>query len=690
MNYIEWNDIITSKFFNQEMAGREVLIYVNEETINDLGAENHIGVEDFVNCIKVGPFWATEKDIFRKAWQSYEGWRIRQLEYPPYIAYLAFFVLAATKSGDFNPRAYYPRLWELLGEPEKGYPPDINLISEIWDDLEKWSTEDKNEELGRFTSRIRGRRVHVGRPLSQTLLSDDERQYLRQIFFEAELDPADTPSDGVIRRILLNYGENYLEKRTLRLLNPAQTDNLAMANALIEFVLEELAEWNGTMPNIIPSPSNRHLVRHHPHTSRVGLRICLKLERVSGRIISTMRLKSNQHFPDSGLKFKNAGQIFSCKETVPPNWSTKFKISEHPSQEFDAATVDWLKGITLEDDVNKWRARLKPSNVKLFLPGNREGLPGWIESQHLERDCEFIVACHDDSMLEVIEQWGTNHCEKFQRKLYHGLPIGWSLFEGHSSCESCDGVDVLTLSSLLYIRLQGGVKTGRGNTYLKFAPPIIILEGGYGNEYITLNGHEFKRENKSVHSWHLPADAPVGRPLNIEVFRGQENLLRRVIKLEEPDFHRAFDDVPQRDNLGSILKDNVNVPYAVGAIVANIDLSIWDVFPQVLPTYLSDKIAFLGSRPGEIVYWTGGILPEDWQPVWAVAKHGRDRRTVHFCGQPGGKETAPDPSHALDYRRAVRDWKKAILFKKGKKNKNRPSRLIQDKWAEYEEVAKSV
>ncbi len=117
MNYLEWNNLIARKFFNEEMAGREVLIYVNEDIINQLESEADVGVEDFIRCIKTGPFWVEEGDICKKALQSYVNWRDnQQLEYPPYIAYLAFFSLAATIGGDFDSKAYYPRFWKLLDE----------------------------------------------------------------------------------------------------------------------------------------------------------------------------------------------------------------------------------------------------------------------------------------------------------------------------------------------------------------------------------------------------------------------------------------------------------------------------------------------------------------------------------------------------------------------------------------------
>ncbi|NIA11705.1 MAG: hypothetical protein GWP10_18780 [Nitrospiraceae bacterium] len=160
MNYIEWNDLIARKFFNENMAGREVLLYVNEDTINQIGGEAGADVEDFIQSVKVGPDWIYGKELCQKALQSYRGWRIKHLEYPPYIAYLALFVLAATRGGDYDPKAYYPRLRALLGEPDgSGTLLHFDSMAKLWKDLEKWSTEDKHEELGRFIARIRGGKV---------------------------------------------------------------------------------------------------------------------------------------------------------------------------------------------------------------------------------------------------------------------------------------------------------------------------------------------------------------------------------------------------------------------------------------------------------------------------------------------------------------------------------------------------
>ena len=687
MNYLEWNDIIAKKFFNDDMASREVLLYVNEESINNLDAEGNENVYDFIESIKTGPSWVTKREICDKALQSYENWRFKDFEYPPYIAYLAFFVLSATTEGDFNQKAYYPRFWELLSEIDRsGTPRQFYKTEILWEDLEKWSTEDKHEEWGRFTARIRGGMKHIGRPLSQTLFSDSERKYLPLIFDKAELDPTDNPSDDVMTRILQKYGENRFAKRTLRLLDSLQTENAEMKNALIEFVLDELTGWDGSLPDFLLD--NQHSSQSRLQNSRVGLRICLKLDKLSGVVTSTLRLKVNRPFPDDGLNFEYQSEIYSCVETAPPNWSTKLK-GVQPSKPFDAATIDWSNGAKFEDKENKLIGRLKASPVRLFLLGKREGLPDWIESQQLERGCEFLVACHN-SIANKIREWGNISCEELHEKPSSGLPHKWLLFDGKGAHDSCEGIDVLTLSKLLKLRLYGGIKIGRSNSFLSYGPPTIILERGYGNEQVMLDGCELIRSDTDVPHWHLPGDAPVGVPLIIEVLNENGTpLKRRRIELKEPELPADFKDTPLRDMSGKILINDISVPYASGAIVAGIDPSNWGVFPHTLPTYLSKTIVFLGNKPGEIVEWPNEELPEYWHPVWAVAKSGKDKWNVHFCGQLGITEDNSKQDFSTPNKKAIKRWKEAVWYRR--KRTNAPKiKAIKDMWTKCLEVAEHV
>src|SRR5207244_433688 len=80
---------------------------------------------------------AASGGLCKRALRTCLGWRDRELEVPPYLAYLALFVLAAGREGDFASHAYYPRLWDLLGEPDTGRaPPSFDRMFDLWDDLE--------------------------------------------------------------------------------------------------------------------------------------------------------------------------------------------------------------------------------------------------------------------------------------------------------------------------------------------------------------------------------------------------------------------------------------------------------------------------------------------------------------------------------------------------------------------------
>ena len=187
MKYKDWNDLIAAHFFHRDMAGKNVYLYVTQELISDLGQDKGKGFVDFIDAVKTG---------FRLKQKS-EGickdalWSMRQKIglYPSYIGYLALFVLAAGIEGDFDPKSYYPRLRKLLNEPiATGTYPDFSEIWQLWQDLERWANQEKSGELGIFICRSIGKQKHIGLPLAQTLLSEEERRLLPSIFASAYLD----------------------------------------------------------------------------------------------------------------------------------------------------------------------------------------------------------------------------------------------------------------------------------------------------------------------------------------------------------------------------------------------------------------------------------------------------------------------------------------------------------------------
>lgn len=675
MNYLQWNDIIAKHFFNLENAGKEVLLYVNKDLIEELGQSNSCGQDDFVRAVKEGPDWTTRSGFCQKALQACNDWRSRGLVYPPYISYLACFVLAAgTGMKDVRATAYYPRLNKLLGEPENTPIRSFDKMSELWEDLEKWSREDKHEELGRFVFGIQGKMIWVGLPRFQTLISAEERRSLKIVFAAAELDPADPPSQEVMLKRLLNYGDHLFQRKTKEVLKSTSGENLILREKLLEFVMDELEDWEGELPELEPSGSKRSF------SIQSGIRLCMDLDEMAGLANFTIRLKTNRNFPEDPLRFQVPdGKILICKE-ASQNWSKIIRDEE--GNLFDASKLSWEQGTQMNDSEQNWKARLKAANVRLFISGKNEGFSGWIETQRLERGMPFKLAVSEMENAKI-KSWGEQHCEGFQSMGITGLPHGWKLFEGHNARQSCEDVDVLTLSSSVRLSFRGGVKVRGGNTYLHIAPPLITLENSSGIEIPSVNGQSLIRIDEESHLWSLPENTPINELLRIEV-EVSGKLLHKIMRLEEPvlavDYH-----APKRNNLGDILPEQEEDTNTFSGAIAHIDkatpVSSW-VF--IRPS--NRRCLFFLGEPGQICEWPVEQMPS-WNPEWAIEKTGRKEWVVTYC-----RRFLDDTSLSKGMKKdkhSLKKWRELVWVKR-KTTKLPDIPLVRNRWKKYVEAAKNV
>lgn len=667
-------------FFNKDKVGREVLLYVNDEVIDSLGESYGIGVNDFIESVKKGADWATHTGFCQKALQACEAWRDRDFEYPPYVSYLAFFVLAAVTETNYAPHSYYPGFWKRLGESQDiGTPPSFDHMITLWDDLEKWSREDMHEELGRFVARIRGGYMNVGLPRSQTVLSENERKHLIRLFDEAGLDPTDVPSPEVIPKILMRYGQGILENRTLKLLDSTQAEDTVLRKALAEVVLDEIEEWDGTVEEHVFTDDRPRLQVH------TGLRLCVNLDLLAASANVYVRFKTNKMFPEDGLCFKekHVDSVWFCRE-VHQGWSTPLmNISSEPLGKLDGAALNWNDGVKFVDSENNWRATLRGAKIRLFRL-RINGLPDWVETQKLERGIEFLVACSLE-YKDKVKEWGNNNCSCFVHRDVSGLPSEWFLYYGKNASKSCPGIDILSLSTTARLILTEGIKSGRGNVYFRFAPPKVMVENGYGLEKVTINGEQLKRPDVHIPVWVLPDDLSVDQPLRIEIDLG-EHRLSKMIRLEEFDLPLSFDKTPCRDSKGEICASGISVRASGTVVYSEKEITS---YPDFTPTHLSDRIIFLGEIPGEIADWPREPIPSSWHPVWAVVKKARKQWDVYFCGKPEHLKRDCTNSKPVGKRSRIKRWKEALWIRRKRvvPPQIRNVRLI---WENYMRIARNV
>ncbi|WP_219835369.1 hypothetical protein [Paenibacillus sp. R14(2021)] len=672
MNYLEWNDKIAQYFFNESMAGREVLLYIDRQLIEELGQESNENLDDFLKCIFTGPWWTEYKrsTICQKALLTMHNWRKRGYMYPPYMGYLALFVLAASMDNEmFSEIAYYPKLRSLLGEaPTSGQVRHFDQMFELWADLEIWSRDDKLEELGRFNLTIRGNNRHVGIPFSQTILSDKERKKLPLLFNKAHMVAPATQNDNILRSILTTNGEDVFSQKTLRLLR-GQESNSSLLLALLNLIREELDAWDGTLPDgIAPLNGERYL--------NSSIKLCIDLDKVNKRAKFTFRIQSNNEFPEEGLTLKRKGfnQIVFCKGSII-NWSTELRNQQ--GLYFDPSS-DLLHDLHFEDDSANWRARFKGNSLRIFVRGGKLGLQNhYVEVEGLDKSGQFVILAHSE-LTGIIHTWGQNECERFEKVNYEGIPSDWVLYAGMNARNSCPQIEALAIRSEGRVRLVGGMRIGKGNVFYHSSPPKVILENIRGS--VRWNDQQLTY-NSETEQWEFPNLLPVEELITVKVYNEEEQNIAKATFQLIPSKILLRDINLYLHRTRSFERDSSNF---IGVYpIPEKDFMIKSYDPS-FPRFLSFEMILIGKRPGQIIHWTKhSVFNWNWHPVWALIKHGRNHWGLIFCSLGTGVDECfvEEPT---EEELGVVQWKEAVIYMNNFATSDTFSfPLLKDLWQSY-------
>jgi hypothetical protein len=481
MDYLAWNDAIAGRFFSPEFKDRRVYLYVTEALIAEIGGKSGPELDDFVGAIKEGPPWAFEGNVCEKAMRCLFNWRRGGLEWPPYIGYLALFVLAAGLEGEFAPNAYYPRLRKLLGEePAGGAPPTYPGFPEmrrLWADLELWSVRDKRGDLGLFQLYVPGRLVNVGPPISQVILSEQERRALPPLFADAGLAAVTNPSDVLMRQCLLRYGASRLRNRTLHALQDS-FGKAGESELIISAALQELEDWDGTLAEDKETSSQK----------RGSLRICLtEIDDIAGRVKARLRCRLQDEFPEGLLELSDGNQTYRCEKEVN-GWSTPIGRGES-EEEFDAAELNWSEPFQLSEREGQLHFQMPSSDARIFVSGD-EDLNGYIEVQSLPRGQKIFVLANESAAPEI-EAWGRRSCDGFRPvTMQRGLPAQWRMFAIESVQDDKwirHKYSQFAFSHTTQILTRGGIRD-LARAYFPFALPTIDVVGAPESSRLLVNG----------------------------------------------------------------------------------------------------------------------------------------------------------------------------------------------------------
>ena len=677
MDYLDWNDCLAGHFFSPIKEGEHIYLCLDRDSIVRLGRQRDLRVEfsDFLDAVCTGPPWASRKStgICDFALDSIRGWRSKspQRTYPPYFAYLALFVAAASLEGEWSTNAYYPRLRELLGEPTVGGTyPGFDDMSWLWADLEKWSNIDKGGQWGIFRHFLYGSWKHVGLPIAQTLLTEDDRRALPALFAFNAFDPQSPPREDEFLSILAKHGENVFRSRTLSLLRSAQGAGGTNARqALTTLLLAELRDWNGEvtqsiyshLPQLRSANSDFHISEEYDSTesfvaSTGTLRLGCRFDPIAETLSCHLRCKTPAEFPEDGFRFclgSDQSSVEILGEEQGDGWSEPLTRRDN-RRVLDAAEFDWSQPFVLEDDEQAWSFRCRGADVRLLIDARSEGLSGYIEVFRLAQGVPVLIMTHS-SLLTKVDEWGNTACRNWKRLPHSsGVPRSWTAFCADAVCGDAPKKaphPVLCPASSVSILLRGGIRVGSGNRFFDFALPQVDLQGN-GELLLFCNDHQLARGDNGLFPLPLATSE-----LQLEARQSpgtDKDVVARLAAYSVRDQWNWKQPQPQQwfNAAGSLSagEDETAATIAGSAVEAS-ELAPFH-FGGVIPITDGGTVHFIGRVPGQIS--RGTARPQGWEPVWAIVS--RKKGQSYFCALDVTNAQPVSLLPARAVKKDVKEW----------------------------------
>ncbi|MDD5361400.1 MAG: hypothetical protein PHN88_04660 [Ignavibacteria bacterium] len=570
MNCLEWNNLIARHIFNEDSASKNVYLYLSKEDITEIGkstllvTNNDAIWKDFICAIKnCLPESKCGSPIIEMAIKVFEDWvnlsntlyGSNSNFYPPYLIYLILTVLPLTEAHrNFDPRNYYEPFKQFLEKndlpAEKIDTQNFKKLDVLWDDLLVWANNKKAGSLGVFQLHNFGNPnwIHVGKPLSQCLLSPSNLLKLPDLFNEAKLTPYSNYSSEYFLKIVLFHNDNILKLKDFVYKILKENKDTEIVKAILGIIKKEFQKWNGE--------TERKIVFEHTEKVAKGYtiaKICfqLKINTINEKIEISNRLFSENEYPDN-LIFNDIQvnyEINGFSSTVLFN-------------------LDYCHEYT--DENNKWIARFPNSEIRLFINAGYYQLSNsyFIETNSLSRVNPMYMLCKEEFNSEILT-WGENFMSgDFKKIEFEGIPSGFSLFWLRNPQISNPKFETLQILYNKSIETKEGIHL-KGKSYHYLYPPYIDIKNADGTENVFIEYTNdgtliFLEKDKNFKDrFYFPKGIKCNIPFKI-----------KIKDQELASYAYSYELI--KTNLEEILKFPYNIPLRnkFGLRTDNLDLSI--------------------------------------------------------------------------------------------------------------------
>lgn len=482
--YRRWNGAIYTTLFGEPRPQAPAYLYLEPELLAQAAVSAEVPLEDarseLIGAVRGALGWDRVDNPFLWHLSEAEAWADEGMRgAPPFLALLAVLVLGAeamVSDAEHAAHNYYDRLLGLLEADDslgarirRGFKGTVELWLLLNDWLAQW-----DGELGLPSAQITDRRVNIGYPISQALVSAQDRKRLAGAFEDYGLRPG--------RRMAPLEMEQYLSHWLGHASAPARLrrvwGNEEARRRVVQIACAELEAWAGPADE---ESSDRSTAGRVPLLWRADLSggLLPAIDLYLACQADPARVEGRYQIAASTDATGRAG-LAACEPSlsVRPIPGTELCGLE-PWAELSLGAL--LAGaFTLTRREMPAATLARSSNPILVLAhDDRDSL--WHEvsrAQLLER---CIVLAHADVLTKVEAHLG-RYARAGYRQLDHsqlaGLPSGWRAFLDVvlSDAPEDEAAGVLAILSPLradVISMEGGVRLGR-QTWHADAPPVVV------------------------------------------------------------------------------------------------------------------------------------------------------------------------------------------------------------------------
>lgn len=564
MNYLEWNNLIAMHFFNNENenANKEIYLYITKDDIIKIGGAelSNEGKEaiwnDFINAICESLLQCnTGNPIIKSAVNIYKDWieqnevlnKQQKYSSPPYIIFLVLTILPLTESHDnINPNNYYDQLRTFLSENnlpnENINTSNFKKLDVLWENLLDWLNNIKSGQLGIIQLHNFGNPHwrHIGKPLSQCLLSPLTISKLPEVFNESSLTPYSNYSNEHFRKIILHHNNNLIKLKNFVERILIDNDDDTKVNDILEIIKKEYKKWDGETEKIIITGGTEKKTRGF-----IIAKICLQLNiNINNESVEfSNRLLSKNEYPES----LTLGNIDVKYEKNGFSTTLKFDINNfNDFKEF-------------KDENNKWIARFPQNDIRLFINAGYYQLSNsfFIETGKISRVSQMYLLCKSEKRDDILE-WGKSFIDgDFKEINFDGIPEGFNLFWFKNPQSSHSDIEILKVLENKTIVISGGMPL-KSRTYLNIYPPVVNIENADGKEKVfieyTDNGEklDLEKDNDYLDRFHFTKNVKCNKPFKIKIEGQQLPSYSYSYEFSKNDLNivNYSNELPSRDKFG--------------------------------------------------------------------------------------------------------------------------------------------